>query len=242
MTTYPTITGTQMAEIDRVMMEEIGVNTFQLMEVAGWQIARGTVELLGEQADDPDEPSLHVLALAGTGGNGGDAMVAARLLTGWGYRCTIALSQPRPRYEGIAGHQLWALDRLDIPVLSTTETETLPPADVILDGLLGFSLRTDPRGHAATLIELANAHPAPILAIDVPSGLNADTGGVGSPCIRAHRTITLALAKSGLADAPADVVGQLWLADIGVPPHLYQRFGVEVGHDLFRAASIIPLG
>lgn len=239
MSDFPTITGTQMAEVDRAMMHEIGVNTYQLMEVAGWQIARGAVDYLSTLSSSTG--MQRILALAGTGGNGGDAMVAARLLTGWGIACTVALSQPRERYEGIAAHQLKNLDRLDIAVLEPNETTPLPDAELILDGLLGFSLRSDPRGHAATLIAMANDHPAPVLAIDVPSGLNADTGEVGSPCIRADRTITLALAKSGLASAPAEIIGELWLADIGVPPQIYARFGVYVAADTFRESSIVRL-
>lgn len=253
----PSISGTQMAEIDRIMMEEIGVNTYQLMEVAGWQIARLATSLLSGHAGDPapaacvessahpglgDRHINHIVLLAGTGGNGGDAMVAARLLTGWGHTCTVLLSQPRERYRGIAAHQLAILDALSITTQEPDQQSDIPEADLIIDGLLGFSLRSDPRGFAAVLIERANQHPAPVLAIDIPSGLNADTGSEGSPCVRAHTTVTLALPKKGLILAPSGITGEILVADIGVPPTIYRRFGLEVSPNTFRNHSIVALG
>ncbi len=234
MPTTPSITGSQMARIDHIMMNEIGVNTYQLMEMAGYMVAEA---VRGQVSTNPQR----ILALAGTGGNGGDAMVAARFLAGWGHDCTVFLTKPREGYCGIAAHQLAALDRLSIPVMEPAELESLPDADLIIDGLLGFSLQGHPRGEAARLITLANAHPAPTLAVDIPSGLNADTGEVGDPCMRAAITVTLALPKTGLMMAPTEITGEILLADIGVPPQVYQRIGVGVPVDLFAAGSLVHL-
>ncbi|MCO5218942.1 MAG: NAD(P)H-hydrate epimerase [Thermomicrobiales bacterium] len=234
MPTIPSITGTQMARIDQIMMNEIGVNTYQLMEMAGYMVAEAV------RGQSPANPQ-RILALAGTGGNGGDAMVAARFLAGWGNDCTVILTKPREGYTGIAAHQLAALDQLSIPVIEPANLGSLPDADLIIDGLLGFSLRGSPRGEAARLIALANAHPALTLAIDIPSGLNADTGEVGDPCIRAAVTVTLALPKTGLMSASAAITGEIVLADIGVPPQVYQRIGVGVPVDLFAAGSLVHL-
>lgn len=230
----PTITGSQMARIDSIMMNEIGVNTYQLMEMAGYMVAEAARQHL---ATSP----RRILFLAGTGGNGGDAMVAARFLSGWGHDCAVLLTKSCSGYSGIAAHQLAALARLGIPVMEPADNQTLPDADLIIDGLFGFSLHGDPRGEAARLITLANAHPAPILAIDIPSGLDADSGAVGSPCIRAALTVTLALPKTGLLLAPADITGSILLADIGVPSQVYRRIGVEVPTDIFAAGPLIPI-
>ena len=84
---------------------------------------------------------------------------------------------------------------------------------------------------------MANDHPAPVVAIDLPSGLNATTGHVGDPCIQASMTVTLALPKTGLLTAPQAVTGEIWLADIGVPSSVYDRIGVQVPPDLFATGS-----
>jgi NAD(P)H-hydrate epimerase len=97
----------------------------------------------------------------------------------------------------------------------------------------------DPRGEAARLITLANAYEAPVLAIDLPSGLNATLGEVGDPCIQAAATVTLALPKKGLVSAPGHITGEIWLADIGVPPDIYRRVGVIVPGDIFAAGGIV---
>lgn len=224
-----------MAEIDRLMMEQIGVNTFQLMELAGYAAA----DAVRRRSDLP-RPAM-IVALAGTGGNGGDAMVAARLLAGWGHRCTVILSRPRSDFGGIAAHQLASLEALGIPVIEPAMVESLPVANLIIDGLLGFSLRGNPQGEVARLIELANASPSPVVAIDVPSGLNADTGEVGDPHIQADQTLTLALPKTGLLAADASVTGEIIVGDIGVSPAIYGMIGVQVSSDIFASDNLVTV-
>lgn len=233
----PAISGPAMAGIDRVMMQDLGVDTLQLMELAGYGVAEMARRHTG--LDLASGPAI--LALAGTGGNGGDAMVAARLLHAWGAAATVLLSKPRGDIGGTAGHQLAILDRMGIPVIEPG-ADALPEADLIIDGLFGFSLSGDPRGEAARLIRLANAHPAPLLAIDVPSGLDATTGHAGDPCIAARWTVTLALPKTGLLSSPDGLVGERWLADIGVPPEVYAGIGVDVPRDLFARDGLVRIG
>ena len=116
----------------------------------------------------------------------------------------------------------------------------LPEADLVIDALLGFSLAGPPEGATAGLIAAANEHPAPILAVDLPSGLDATSGEISDPCIRAEATLTLALPKTGLLVPGArEVVGDLFVGDIGVPSAAYARIGVELG-PLFAAAEILP--
>jgi len=118
-------------------------------------------------------------------------------------------------------------------------TQRPAPADLVVDALIGYSLRGDPTGQAATLIEWANQQPAPILALDTPSGLDVTTGVAGTPHIQATATLTLALPKIGLIDSSA--VGELFLADISVPAIVYQRMGLTTP-ELFRDDVVIRLG
>ncbi len=236
--TLPTLTASQMAEIDRIMLNDLGIGPLQLMELAGHAVA----SFAREHLLDGLPLDKRVVILAGTGGNGGDGMVAARLLTAWGANVSLILTRPVNDHAGVALHQLGILQRWDISITEGTTETPLPEADLIIDGLLGFSLDGDPHGTAATLIEAANAATAPILAIDLPSGLNATTGKIGSPCIRATATLTLALAKSGLGTNEAEAVtGDLWLADIGVPPAAYARIGIPLSAVLFASRPFLRL-
>lgn len=116
--------------------------------------------------------------------------------------------------------------------------------ELVIDGLIGYSLAGAPRGGVSDLIRWANAVSAPTLALDVPSGLDAGTGVARDPAITAAATLTLALPKRGLQSAGAAAhVGELYLADIGVPPRLYARPGLdlEVG-PIFATSDIVRLG
>ncbi|MFN8594156.1 MAG: NAD(P)H-hydrate epimerase [Thermomicrobiales bacterium] len=232
----PPLAPDQMAQIDRFMTEIVGVDVLQLMELAGQAVAAWARErFLGGNAR-----GKKVLILAGSGGNGGDGMVAARLLHAWGAQPTVWLSHDPAALRGAAAHHLRSLQALAVPlVLPSGEIPTLPDSDLLIDALLGFGLSGAPTGTAARLIEAANSHAAPTLAVDLPSGLDARTGEPYAPCIRATGTLTLALPKTGLlAPVARPFVGDLAVADIGVPAAAYAHLGVEVP-PLFGQASIV---
>lgn len=105
--------------------------------------------------------------------------------------------------------------------------------------MIGYGLNGDPTGATADAIRWANASPDPVLALDVPSGLDATSGRVGQPCVLAEATLTLALPKVGLRRAP-DVVGERFAADISVPASLYESIGVPAG-PWFAAGPIVHL-
>jgi NAD(P)H-hydrate epimerase len=111
-------------------------------------------------------------------------------------------------------------------------------ADLILDALIGYSLRGNPHGDTRDLIDWANRSGSPVLALDAPSGLDITTGEAADPCLAATATMTLALPKVGLLGAPQ--VGELWLADISVPPSVYRAFGIEVGN-LFQEDTLVRI-
>ena len=116
---------------------------------------------------------------------------------------------------------------------------------LIIDGIIGYSLQGAPRGTAAAMIRWARSQASPILALDVPSGLMASTGDLLEPAIRATATMTLALPKEGLRIAGGEIVGALYLADIGVPPALYTRpplnLPIQRVRHLFAEAQILLL-
>jgi NAD(P)H-hydrate epimerase len=222
MKNLPAVTAAQMAEVDRVTVEELGFDVLQIMETAGRAVA-----LFARQLLNGDPRAKRITVLCGTGGNGGDGMVAARHLANWGAEVDIILSN-RPEH-GPARHQLEILRRLGMTVHEPGALAQLPLADLIIDALLGFSLVGAPRGETARLIDLANAHDAPILAVDLPSGMDATTGECFRPCIRASATLTLGLPKTGLrAPNARQATGNVVVADIGIPKEAYARAGIEL--------------
>ncbi|MFQ5341589.1 MAG: NAD(P)H-hydrate epimerase [Anaerolineae bacterium] len=231
----PAITTDQMREVDRAMIEDFGIQLIQMMENAGRALGLLAREHLGGSV-----VGRQVLVLAGRGNNGGGGLVAARRLAIWGAGVTVILTDAPDRFDGVPAHQLNILQAMQTPIY-VAPIETLPPADIILDAIIGYGLRGAPREPAATLIRQANAGGVPIIALDTPSGLDTTSGRAFEPAIRARATLTLALPKIGLlTEAAQAVVGQLFLADISVPPLLYQRMGLDVG-PLFSDGDVIPL-
>jgi NAD(P)H-hydrate epimerase len=235
----PYLTTEQMIEVDRAMVEDYHIELMQMMENAG----RNLAHLTRDRFLDGDPEGKPVVVMAGTGGNGGGALVAARRLHNWGARALVVLAQPRHKLTPVPAHQLDILTPMRVPVLTAEEVGTLTAPAVILDGLIGYSLRGAPRGAAAELIRWANGQRAPILALDVPSGIDAGTGTVYDPAVRATATMTLALPKKGLRLPGAEeLVGELYLADISVPPGLYASPALDLSlGPLFHRADVIRL-
>jgi NAD(P)H-hydrate epimerase len=233
----PSVTVAQMREVDRVMTEEIGVDLVQMMENAGRALAHHSRTLLGG-----DVRGRRVTVLAGHGGNGGGGIAAARRLAIWGADVRILLAQPRATMKGVPLHQLEIARRIDIPISEPPHNASgLVSAEILLDALIGYSLRGTPSGAADRLIQAANDCARPIIALDVPSGIDADSGAPVGHAIRATSTLTLALPKVGLVRPRAGVfVGALYVADISVPATVYRRLGIAVG-PIFAAADIVPV-
>ena len=194
----PSITTEQMREVDRLMIDEYGIVLLQMMENAGRSLARLTASLTAGIA------GRKVLVLAGTGNNGGGGIVAARHLINMGSDVRILLSGTQEQLVDVPARQASILHRMGIE-LSAAKTmapellrRAFAEADIIIDALIGYSLAGAPRGSAASLIELANASGRPVVSLDVPSGVDAGSGRVYEPSIRAAATVTLALPKTGL--------------------------------------------
>lgn len=226
----PALTTAQMAEVDRLMIEEYGILLIQMMENAGRNLAEQAGRML-----EGGLPGRRIVVLSGTGNNGGGGMVAARHLHNRGADVHVAGVgfSPTPasagRLKDVPAHQWHILQKMGVRTVA--EPTALPSRlDLILDAIIGYGLQGNPRGAAAEWIESANQQGCPILALDTPSGLDTTTGIPGHPCVRAAATLTLALPKTGLlADSARPFVGDLYLADIGVPPSLYRKLAIDVG-------------
>lgn len=232
----PAVTSAQMREVDRIMVEEIGVSLLQMMENAGRALAELTrIHLRGVSR-------RHVVVLAGRGGNGGGGMAAARRLAIWGADVRVVLAHPEGALAEAPTRQLASLRAIGVPIYQADAAASLiHEVDVVLDALLGYSLEGPPRDPEAGLIRLANSYAVPILALDLPSGLDPDSGVPQEPTIRATRTLTLALPKVGLLrPKAASSVGELWLADVSVPARAYAGFGIALG-PLFAESDLVRI-
>lgn len=235
LSSLPLLSVAQMRAVDRQMEEEYGILLVQRMENAGRGLADLAQAWLGGST-----AGVPVLVLAGKGSNGGGGLVAARHLANRGAEVQVVVASPIDDFAGVSAHQLQILLTMGISVTPAGDGWELPSADLVLDALIGCGLDGAPRAEVADLIRLANSHPAAILALDVPSGLDAGTGRVFVPCIRAAATMTLALPKIGLLSGSREVVGDLFLADISVPSGLYASLGIETP-PLFANGPILHL-
>lgn len=214
----PWLSVDQMREVDRLLIEELGLALEQLMENAGRNLALLARLLLGG-----DARGRAVVVLAGPGGNGGGAMVAARHLAVAGAQVRVLLAQPPERLAPVPARQHDILRRIGLDVRAGRAA--LGPADLVLDGLLGYSQAGPPHGDAAELIQATAGQR--VLALDVPSGLELRTGTLHTPHVVAVATLTLAAPKQPLrAPGAAGAVGALYLADISVPPLVWARLGL----------------
>ena len=235
----PYLTKQQMVEVDRVMVEDYQIELTQMMENAGRNLAHmARVRFLGG-----DPRAKRVVVLAGSGGNGGGALVCARRLHNWGAQVIILITRHDAEFTPTPAHQLGILRHMGVQVEPAESLERASDSELVIDGVIGYSLQGAPRDSAATLIRWANAQPAPILALDIPSGLDATSGAAHNPTIRATATMTLALPKEGLRARGAQAyTGELYLADISVPPGLYSgpSLSLQVG-PIFAENEIIRL-
>ncbi|WP_435186499.1 NAD(P)H-hydrate epimerase [Halobellus sp. EA9] len=213
----PAVTAEEMRAVDRVAVEDVGLELLQMMENAG----RALASHVFEARSAPDAP---VEILAGNGGNGGGGMVCARHLANNGVPITVVLDRDPDTLSGAAAHQHRILDEMAVPVRNGAE-ERGDPAEsgVLVDALIGYGLSGPVRGTARELIERTARSPAPVVSLDVPSGVDASDGHKEGPPVSPDRTVTLALPKTGLRD----VEGSLFLADIGVPRTVYDRMDID---------------
>ena len=211
------VTADRMREIDRVATEETGPNIFQMMENAGRSLALLAIELLGKKWQE-----AKITVIAGSGGNGGGGICAARHLANRNVKVQLCLAE-KDHLTGVSEWQRRVFHSSGGKEVEPSRLPTLRP-DLILDALIGYGLKSAPDAGATELINWANSSGAPLLSLDIPSGLNATTGEAPGACIAPKWTMTLALPKTGLVPEKA---GVLYLADIGIPAGAYRRLGLQ---------------
>lgn len=225
------VTAAQMREVDRIAIEEIGPNLYQMMENAGRNLAALTIRLLGSEWRDE-----RIVVLAGTGGNGGGGICGARHLANRGGDVLVVVSDATNLRE-VPARQLTTYRGTDGRVLGPDELGGLDPS-FILDAVIGYSLSGPPRGSVLHMIEWALSEDAPVVSLDIPSGIDSTTGKAPGTHVVAAHTMTLALPKTGLDGVAA---GDLWLADIGIPRETYRRAGLTVPAKLFGDGFTVPI-
>ena len=189
------------------------------MEAAGWQIAR----FVGQRA----------AVVCGVGNNAGDGFAAARHLHRWGRLSSVCCVDGN-RVRGPAARELDALRKLGIDVERDLQ---LGDAELVVDAIFGTGLSRPPEGQFAEWIDAINKSGKSVIAVDIPSGLDAESGVAYSPTVQASVTITLGLPKPGLLK----LTGRVLVADIGIPHEAYAAIGVDVPPDIFAKGDLIPL-
>ncbi len=226
----PSVTAAQMREVDRIAIEETGPNLLQMMEHAGRSLALEALDRLGDAWR-----TARIVVLAGTGGNGGGGVCAARHLVNRGLDVRLCLAEP-DRLSQVTAFQRRIFTEAGGLEIAPAELSGLR-ATLIIDAVLGYSLQGAPRPPAAALIRWAAGSGIPILALDVPSGVDATTGEAYDERVRATWTLTLALPKTGLRP---ETSGAIVLADVGIPASAFRRVGVPYASP-FGARFRVPL-
>jgi NAD(P)H-hydrate epimerase len=226
----PAVSGDQMREVEKIALQETGPTLFQMMENAGRTAAQFSLDVLKWQG-----LSAKVLVMIGGGGSSGGGLCAARHLANRGLNVDVCLIEPEKFNESLA------YQRKMLPSTQAKEISASSIAgkfyDLIIDALWGYTMETAPTGETVTAIRSANDSKAPILCMDVPSGLNATTGDTPGESTRPRWTITMALPKTGLFP---EKTGTLFLADIGIPPKAFHKLGLSYTNP-FGGSFWIPL-
>lgn len=216
------VTAEEMRDMDRNTIDSFGVPGRVLMENAG----RGAVRVLLKSF--PDIQNRNVGVIAGRGNNGGDGFVIARYLFQRGVRVKVFLLAERSAVKGDAAANLELLYKLNVPVIEIPEPSAMVSHKIAMlhqqiwvDAILGTGLNSEVKGYFKEVIRFLNESGKPVFAVDIPSGLNSDTGQPLGECIRASATATFAYAKTGHCVYPgAELTGALTVVDIGIPPFM----------------------
>ena len=214
------LTAAAMREADRRTIEELGFPEAVLMESAGMRVVEAIFAL---------QPSpQRVLVVAGPGNNGGDGLVVARLLQQAGREVSLWITVPPEKYRGAALMNYQFLVHREFPVkhiLDYTELglfqADLGRVDLVVDALFGIGLDRPVEGLPAEIIKAINGCGAPVLAVDLPSGVHADSGKVMGCAVKARWTVTFAFPKPGLLQYPGgELAGEVLVGDINIPSFL----------------------
>ncbi|NQV29663.1 MAG: NAD(P)H-hydrate epimerase [Candidatus Marinimicrobia bacterium] len=232
----PCIDRDQMIEVDRLMIEKYQISLVQMMENAGQNLAR----LVQHHCKNMDNPAI--LILCGNGHNGGGGMVCGRFLINWGYVVCLVTIGEVARRKVVTIKQYDTLQKMSATVLENDLShfpDLLAHSDLVVDAMIGYGLDGDLSTELQSIIDALHKRRAlPVISLDAPSGLDV-SGKLKNKMMLATATLTLALPKWGLIiESNQSTVGELFLADIGVPSNLYAEMGLEVP-TMFRKSPIL---
>jgi NAD(P)H-hydrate epimerase len=236
------VTAIQMRDVQRMAQEDFGVDILQITEIGGRAAAELALQMAGGRGR-----GLRIVVLCGGGNKGATGLAAARHLSNWDFRVDPIVSGVEEDASFMVRRQLQTLrqagvlEPADMESSEITVEDKLQEADLVIDALVGYGLEGPPQGIAAAVADLALQAGKPTLALDIPTGVNASTGEVSSPAIRACTTLMLDLPKRGALEPGARLhVGELFLADVGVPRGVAERMGISMG-GIFNEGPIVRL-
>jgi NAD(P)H-hydrate epimerase len=211
-------------QTDQIAIQQLGMPGLMLMENAGLRVVESIEAKRGTLR------GKRVVIVCGKGNNGGDGFVVARHLANAGAAVQTFLTAAKAEVRDDALANLKFAEATNVPIVEVTERKTgavaqaLSRSHLVVDALLGTGLNREVRGVIAKIIPLVNQADAPVVAVDVPSGVNSDTGEVLGAAVRAMWTVTLGTPKRGLLLYPgAEFAGEIHVGDLGVPPSLVNR-------------------
>ena len=221
----PVLTAAEMAELDRQTIEEIGLPVTALMENAGRKIVESVWRKWGDLANK------NIAIFCGKGNNGGDGFVVARWLANSDARVTVILLAEPAELHGDARTNYDVMLKYSVQAVTLSQWERLEQperVDLAFDAILGTGVKGPLRSKALQGVEALAKIQAPIVAVDLPTGINADTGQVYDPCVHADMTVTMGELKRGLLFSPArECAGQVVVADIGFPRNVVNASSVR---------------
>lgn len=212
-------TAKEMERLDELAVSS-GLEIRQMMELAGWHM----LSVFNDLKIDKDK---NILIVCGRGNKGGDGLSAARHLTNYGYNVSIILLSKNLKPD--SQHHLELLQKIDLDILFYEDNKNIAKnkidlSDVIIDALLGYHLEGNPREDYAEVINIIGKTKTKVIAYDMPSGIDATTGQCLESCIKAHVTLSLALAKKVFdTNHGLEKSGKIYVADIGIPGFLYDK-------------------
>ncbi|MFH1783530.1 MAG: NAD(P)H-hydrate epimerase [bacterium] len=216
------VTSEEMREIDRQAIYELGIAGVLLMENAGKAVFAEVMKQLEEAQNK------FVCVVCGKGNNGGDGYVIARHLLDHGKEIKVLLVGTKDDIKGDARINFDKLHNMNVQIQEIKDEgdiailkDAAASSDIVVDAILGTGTRGEIKGLAREAIDVINDAAKSVIAVDIPSGLDTDTGEVLGTCIRAKKTVTFALPKKGFKNPAAqEYIGELIIADIGIPYQL----------------------
>ncbi|MBI3459793.1 NAD(P)H-hydrate epimerase, partial [Candidatus Acetothermia bacterium] len=220
------LTGKAMAELDRIAIEEIGIPRLVLMENAG----RSVFQIIQERVSEFAQKKIVIVC--GKGNNGGDGLVVARHLMNAGASPQIFVLSLKEELSPDARVNAEIFERSEVSVRYLDDdaqlselAQVLAHAELVVDAIFGTGFEGAARGLAAHAVELINLSSASVFSIDIPSGVEGNTGYVLGPAVMADVTVTLELPKLGLLLYPGrGYVGDLVIGNVGYPRSLVENF------------------